>query len=159
MQAQTAAGAYEAAFAMTVPPPVIAANRSQLTTLVATNILGQNTAAIAATEAQYGEMWAQDVAAMENYAASSAAASNLSPFTSPTSTAQPADAVGDEEEEEIADGTGANSTSIAIVGVGFAGSEFQPDRGQPRPAVQPRLHQRRQRRRQTRQGRRQAVER
>jgi PPE-repeat protein len=123
MQAQTAAGAYEAAFAMTVPPPVVAANRSQLTTLVATNILGQNTAAIAATEAQYSEMWAQDVAAMENYAASSAAASNLSPFTSPTSTAQPADAVGDEEEEEIADEL-QELNYIAIAGLGFATSNF-----------------------------------
>lgn len=31
---------------------------------VATNILGQNTPAIAATETQYAEMWAQDAAAM-----------------------------------------------------------------------------------------------
>ncbi|MGH3579042.1 MAG: PPE family protein, partial [Mycobacterium sp.] len=53
MQARAAASAYEAAFAMTVPPPVIAANRAQLMTLVATNFLGQNTAAIAATEALY----------------------------------------------------------------------------------------------------------
>jgi PPE-repeat protein len=72
-QAQAAAGAYEAAFAMTVSPPVIAANRAQLMTLVATNLLGQNTPAIAANEAQYGEMWAQDAAAMYSYAANSAA--------------------------------------------------------------------------------------
>jgi PPE-repeat protein len=85
-QAQAAASAYEAAFAMTVPPPVVAANRAQLASLVATNILGQNTPAIAATEAQYSEMWAQDVAAMENYAASSAAATTLTPFTSPPQT-------------------------------------------------------------------------
>ena len=49
-QARSAAAAYEAAFAMTVPPAVIAANRSLLMTLIATNVLGQNTAAIAATE-------------------------------------------------------------------------------------------------------------
>ncbi len=71
--AQAAAGAYQAAFAMTVPPPVIAANRAQLMTLVATNLLGQNTPAIAANEAQYGEMWAQDATAMYGYAANSAA--------------------------------------------------------------------------------------
>ncbi|MGH3530925.1 MAG: PPE family protein, partial [Mycobacterium sp.] len=47
-QARAAAAAYEAAFAMTVPPPVIAANRSLLMSLVATNVLGQNTPAIAA---------------------------------------------------------------------------------------------------------------
>ena len=47
-QAQAAAAAYEAAFAMTVPPPLIAANRAQLMMLVATNFFGQNTPAIAA---------------------------------------------------------------------------------------------------------------
>jgi PPE-repeat protein len=81
-QAQAAAGAYETAFGMTVPLPVIAANRTQLASLVATNILGQNTPAIAATEAQYGEMWAQDAAAMYGYAASSAATTaKVTPFT------------------------------------------------------------------------------
>jgi PPE-repeat protein len=89
-QAGAAASAYEAAFAMTVPPAMVAANRSQLMVLVATNILGQNTPAIAATEAQYSEMWAQDVAAMEGYAGSSAAASKLTPFTSPPQTTNPA---------------------------------------------------------------------
>ena len=71
-QARAAAAAYETAFAMTVPPPVIAANRVLLVTLIATNFFGQNTPAIAATEAQYMEMWAQDAAAMYGYAASSA---------------------------------------------------------------------------------------
>ncbi|MCV7413345.1 PPE family protein [Mycobacterium florentinum] len=85
-QAKLAAGAYEAAFAATVPPPVIAANRSLLASLVATNILGQNTPAIAATEAQYMEMWAQDAAAMYGYAGSSATASQLQPFTEPPRT-------------------------------------------------------------------------
>ena len=81
-QAQAAAGTYEAAFAMTVPPPEIAANRSQLVMLVATNLFGQNTPAIAATEAQYGQMWAQDAAAMYSYAATSAATTaNVTPFT------------------------------------------------------------------------------
>ncbi|MGD1239506.1 PPE family protein [Mycobacterium seoulense] len=85
-QAKLAAGAYEAAFAATVPPPVIAANRALLATLIATNILGQNTPAIAATEAQYMEMWAQDAAAMYGYAASSATASQLTPFAEPPQT-------------------------------------------------------------------------
>jgi PPE-repeat protein len=80
-QATAAASAYETAFAAHVPPEEIAANRSQLASLVATNVVGQNTSAIAATEAQYGEMWAQDALAMDTYAASSAAASKLTPFT------------------------------------------------------------------------------
>ncbi|WP_156686974.1 PPE family protein [Mycobacterium sp. Marseille-P9652] len=88
-QARAAAGAFEAAFAMTVPPPVIAANRVLLMTLVATNFFGQNTPAIMATEAQYMEMWAQDAAAMYGYAASSAAATQLTPYQSPQNTTTP----------------------------------------------------------------------
>ena len=67
-QARLAAAAYEGAFATTVPPAVIAANRSLLAALVATNFLGQNTPAIAATEAQYMEMWFQDGLTMDTYA-------------------------------------------------------------------------------------------
>jgi PPE-repeat protein len=81
-QALAAAGAHAAAFAATVPPPEIAANRALLMMLIATNFFGQNTPAIAATEAQYAEMWAQDAAAMYGYAASSAAATaQVTPFT------------------------------------------------------------------------------
>ncbi|OBG21865.1 PPE family protein [Mycobacterium sp. 852002-51057_SCH5723018] len=88
-QARAAAGAFEAAFAMTVPPPVIAANRALLMALIATNFFGQNTPAIMATEAQYIEMWAQDAAAMYGYAASSAAATVLTPYQSPPNTSTP----------------------------------------------------------------------
>lgn len=79
-QARLAVEVYEAAFAMTVPPPAVAANRAQLAMLVATNFFGQNAAAIAATEAEYGEMWAQDAAAMYEYAAGSAAACSVTQF-------------------------------------------------------------------------------
>ncbi|MHA7651827.1 PPE family protein [Mycobacterium sp. ML4] len=82
-QAKAAAAAYEAAYSMTVHPALVAANRAQLATLVATNFLGQNSPAIALTEMQYGEMWAQDAAAMYCYVASSAAAMQLTPFTAP----------------------------------------------------------------------------
>ncbi len=73
-QVRAAAAAFETAFAETVPPPVIAANRAQLRALVATNLLGQNTPAIMATQAEYIKMWAQDAAAMYGYAGSSATA-------------------------------------------------------------------------------------
>jgi PPE-repeat protein len=89
-QGQAAAAGYETAFAMTVPPPVIAANRSLLAALVATNFFGQNTPAIAATEIHYAEMWAQDAVAMYGYAASSASATSLSPFTRPQQNTDPA---------------------------------------------------------------------
>ncbi len=85
-QAKIAAGAYETAFAATVPPPVITANRALLMALIATNFLGQNTPAIATTEAQYMEMWAQDAAAMYAYASSSSAASQLETFLEPPQT-------------------------------------------------------------------------
>ena len=80
-QATAAATAYETAFAAHVPPTEIAANRSQLASLVATNVFGQNTPAIAATEIQYAEMWAQDALAMDTYTSSSAAAAKVTPFT------------------------------------------------------------------------------
>jgi PPE-repeat protein len=84
-QATAAAAAYDAAFAETVPPPVVAANRSLLAALVATNLFGQNTPAIALTETQYAEMWAQDTSAMYSYAGASASATSLTPFSSPPS--------------------------------------------------------------------------
>jgi PPE-repeat protein len=99
-QAQLAVEVYEAAFIATVPPPVVFANRTQLATLIATNFLGQNSVAIAACEAQYAEMWAQDAAAMYAYAAGSAEATQMTGYTdapqvsNPNGAAQQADAVG-----------------------------------------------------------------
>jgi PPE-repeat protein len=81
IQAKAAAAAYEVTFAAMVPPPVIEANRALLQALVATNLFGQNTPAIAATETLYAEMWAQDATAMYGYAGTSASATTLTPFT------------------------------------------------------------------------------
>jgi PPE-repeat protein len=81
IQAKAAAAAYEVTFAAMVPPPVIEANRALLQALIATNLLGQNTPAIAATETLYAEMWAQDATAMYGYAGASASATTLPPFT------------------------------------------------------------------------------
>jgi PPE-repeat protein len=89
-QARAAAAAYEAAFALTVPPPVITANRSLLQALIATNFFGQNLRSIAATEADYAEMWAQDATTMYSYASASAAASTLTPITEPQPVTNPA---------------------------------------------------------------------
>src|ERR1700761_3832225 len=110
-QAKIAAGAYEAAFAATVPPPVIATNRALQATLIATNILGQNTPAIAATEAQYMEMWAQDAAAMYDYAASSATASQLTPFTEPPTTTN--EAAGPTQAAAVTQSTAQSSSNTA----------------------------------------------
>jgi PPE-repeat protein len=81
-QARAAASAYEAALAAAVSPAEIAANRTQLLSLLQGNIVGQNNAAIAAAEAEYAQFWAQDVAAITGYAGSSqAATTGLGSFT------------------------------------------------------------------------------
>jgi len=109
-QAQAAVTAYESAFSMTVPPTTIAANRTQLTSLIADNVLGQNTPAIAATEAQYGEMWAQDAAAMYGYTNSSSAASQLTPFSQPAQTTDATGLAGQAAAVAQATGTSAGTS-------------------------------------------------
>ncbi|RUP05298.1 MAG: PPE family protein [Mycobacterium sp.] len=89
-QAMSSVAAFETAFAMTVPPAEVAANRAQLAALIETNPVGQNMSAIAAVESAYSEMWARDAAAMYAYAASSAAAGRLDPLLSPTEMTNPA---------------------------------------------------------------------
>lgn len=110
-QAMAAATAYEEAFATTVQPSVIAANRAQLAALMATNLLGQNTPAIAATEADYAEMWAQDAAAMYGYASSSAAAAALTPFTPPGPATNPGGVAGQAAAVADAAATASGSTT------------------------------------------------
>ena len=111
IQAKAAAAAYEAAFAMTVPPPVIAANRAQLMMLIATNFFGQNLPAIAETEAHYAAMWAQDAAAMYGYAAASAGASALTAFDQPPSTTNSAGQAGQAAAVAHAADTSAQSST------------------------------------------------
>lgn len=111
MQARAAAAAFEQAFAMTVPPALIVANRAQLTVLIATNFFGQNTSAIAALEAEYAEMWAQDASAMSTYAASSAAAAQLTPFASPAQSTNPAGTAA--QSNAVAQATSAASNPIS----------------------------------------------
>ncbi|WP_236983385.1 PPE family protein [Mycobacterium kiyosense] len=89
-QAGAAASAYEQAFAASVPPALIAANRAEVAQLTAANILGQYSSAISALEAQYAEFWAQDSQAMYTYASSSAQATRVSELSAPAEVAQPA---------------------------------------------------------------------
>ncbi len=80
-QAQLAATNFEAALAAMVHPATVATNRTQLVSLAVSNLLGQNAPAIAETEVEYEQMWAQDVAALFGYHAdASAVASALTPF-------------------------------------------------------------------------------
>lgn len=111
-QATASAAAYETVFSVTIPPPIIAANRTQLAALVATNILGQNTPAIAANEAMYAEFWAQDAAAMYSYADASAAAATLSPLDPPAESTNP---VGQgQQAAAVSNAVGGNSAASTL---------------------------------------------
>jgi PPE-repeat protein len=111
-QAIASAAAYETAFAASIPPPVIAANRAALAALVATNFLGINTPAIAANEALYGEFWAQDAAAMYGYAGASAAAATLTPLTPPAQNTNPAGQ--GQQAAAVSNAAGSNGTSSTL---------------------------------------------
>lgn len=74
IQIADAASAYEEAFRMTVPPPMIAENRALFCWLVETNVAGENASLIADADAAYDEMWDQDAVAMYGYESAAAAA-------------------------------------------------------------------------------------
>jgi hypothetical protein len=82
-QARTAAHAHKSVVAALVSPDAIIINRARLVVLAATNYLGQASAAIADTEAEYEQMWVTDSAAMYAYARASADASTLASLDSP----------------------------------------------------------------------------
>ena len=113
-QARAAAAAYETAFAATVPPVVVAANRALLAMLVATNFFGQNTPAIAVTEAAYAEMWAQDAAAMYNYAGSASSAASLTQFSQPPPTTSSTGQSAQSAAVSQAVGTSADQSQTAV---------------------------------------------
>lgn len=88
-----AAAVVEAVYSGVVPPPVIAANRAALATLIGTNFMGCNSGAIAANVAQYQGMWAEDSTALYSYAGDSAGVvGGLIPFTPIAPTVNPAGA-------------------------------------------------------------------
>jgi PPE family len=86
-QARTVADAHASVVAALVSPDAIIINRARLGVLAATNYLGQASAAIADTEAQYEQMWVTDSAAMYAYARASGDASTLASLDSPVVTA------------------------------------------------------------------------
>jgi PPE-repeat protein len=114
-QAQAAAAAYEQAFATTVAPPLVAANRAETAAAVQANVFGQYTALIAQLEAQYGQMWAQDAAAMYSYAGQSASASQVTPFATPAATTNPGGAATQSAAVSQATATSAASSTQSIL--------------------------------------------
>ncbi len=116
-QAKAAVAAYQEAYAAIVPPPTIALNRSVLARLLATNVFGQNTSAIASVESQYVEMWAQDAAVMYGYAGSSAAATTLTPFTEPQQNTDSAGPAAQAAAVNQSAGTSAGNTQSVVSSV------------------------------------------
>ncbi len=88
--AAAAAAAFNSAVAAVVQPTYVSANRVRLAKLLATNWFGTNLGAIAATEDEYGAMWANNSAAMFRYQAASAQVFELSQFSSPPAIVNPA---------------------------------------------------------------------
>jgi PPE-repeat protein len=111
-KAMSSAAAYQTAYSTSIPPAVILANRTQLAQLVAKNTLGQYTAAIAANEAQYGEFWAQDAAAMYGYASASSAAATLTPLTPPEQNTNPAGQA--QQASAVSSAAGSNGSTAAL---------------------------------------------
>ncbi|MDT5408929.1 MAG: hypothetical protein QOG14_1149 [Mycobacterium sp.] len=111
-KAMASAAAYQTAYSSSVPPAAITANRTQLAQLVPKNILGQYTAAIAALEAQYGEFWAQDAAAMYGYASASSAAATLSPLNPPEQNTNPGGQ--GQQAAAVSSAAGQNGSSAAL---------------------------------------------
>jgi PPE-repeat protein len=125
---RAAAAAFNSAVAAVVHPSYVSANRTRLAQLLATNWFGTNLAPIAATEEEYGAMWANNSAAMYRYQAASAHVFELSHFSSPPAIVNPAAAAQAGAVPTAAAGTPAASLLQSIfapntnaTGAGLAG--------------------------------------
>jgi PPE-repeat protein len=131
---QAAAAAFNAAQAAVVTPAQVAANRTRLAQLIATDRLGRNLAAIAETEAQYQTMWVNNSSALSRYEATTAQALELPLFSSPpeiaNATGPAAQATATSASVSAATGTSAQSAIgdflESIVGTPFG---FDPNVG------------------------------
>ncbi|OBF60727.1 hypothetical protein A5787_18305 [Mycobacterium sp. 852002-50816_SCH5313054-b] len=125
---QAAASAFNSAQATVVQPAAVAANRTRLSQLVATNAFGRNLPAIAATEDQYQAMWATNSAALTRYQAATTQALDLQQFLSPPAITDPAGTAAQATATSAAAGTPAQSILDSILapntnatGMGLAG--------------------------------------
>jgi PPE-repeat protein len=115
--AAQAAMVFEAVHAGVVPPAEIEENRIRLATLIATNFMGINTPAIAATEADYDRMWAQDATVLYGYAADAAGLTGSTvPFTPAAPDTNPAGLAAQAAAVGQAGGTGTGTAAQNIAG-------------------------------------------
>jgi len=89
MAAITMASSFVATQTAVVHPSVVTANRTLLAHLTATNFFGINFPAIAATEAQYMQMWAGNTTAVLGYHGASLQTMAMPTFTPPSPMATP----------------------------------------------------------------------
>ncbi len=87
---QAVVAAFELTHFTVVHPALVAANRTRLAQLLATNFFGVNLPAIAETEAEYQAMWVNNSTAMYRYATTSASAVVPPQFSPPPPIANPA---------------------------------------------------------------------
>lgn len=127
--AEAAATAFAAVRSAVVTPAQVAANRTRLAQLLATNRFGQNTAAIAATQDEYQTMWANNSAAMTQYqAATNQTTSQLSQFNSPMAITDPAASINQSAAVSNASSlSSASSTGSIIDQLGV--TPFDPNAG------------------------------
>jgi len=104
--------AFELTHWTVVHPSVVAANRTRLAALIATNFFGINLPAIAETEAEYNAMWVNNSAAMYRYAGTSLAAIKLPQFSPAPSVTNPSGTA--TQAAVVPAATGATRTAAAV---------------------------------------------
>jgi PPE-repeat protein len=125
--AETAAAAFTSTLVSMVHPSVVAANRTRLMQLLATNWFGINLPAIAETEQEYQMMWANNSAAMSRYQATSQqATSQMSQFSSPSATTNPAGVAEQNAAVSSAQGSAVSRVSNAAVQAPAAAATGDP---------------------------------
>jgi PPE-repeat protein len=127
--AQSAAAAFNSVQASVVPTATVAANRTRLAQLLATNVFGRNLPAIAQTDSEYQTMWANNSAAMTRYQAASSQASTLPQLTSPTSTTNPSALKTQASSATPAATTSSGPTVAAATPAAALPTDFDPSAG------------------------------
>jgi PPE-repeat protein len=126
---QDAIAAFGSVRAAVVPVAAVAANRTRLAQLLATNRFGSNLPAIARTEDEYQDMWANNSAAMSRYEASSAQATTVTLFSSPPQIADPAAATTQSSAVQTAAAAAAPAAASPIDSLISSIESFDPNSG------------------------------